>query len=109
MLIVSWLIVISHVLAFFFGPAVPEEAWKDDTIATIFLGVFLVNCSNIVIHAIVIFGAGRMLKLQDYRLAMTAAVLSMFPCGACFLVSLPVGIWAMVVLFDDDVKDGFRS
>ena len=41
---------------------------------------------------------------------MTAAIVAVIPCVApCCLLSLPFGIWALVVLGDSSVKAAFRS
>lgn len=58
----------------------------------------------------VIYAALQMMKGEKYRLAKTAAILSVIPCtSCCFLISIPFGIWALVVLADPQVKAFFRS
>jgi len=64
---------------------------------------------GIVINAIIIFGALGMKDLRNYGLAMTAAILSIVPCSCCCLISLPIGVWSLVVLLDSNVKAAFRS
>ena len=54
------------------------------------------------------FGAVRMRKLESYPLAMTAAVLAILPCSGCCILSMPLGIWALVILLDAQVKESFR-
>jgi hypothetical protein len=56
-------------------------------------------------------GALRMKNLQSYGLAVTASILAMIPCtsGCCCLVGLPIGIWALIVLMDKDVKAAFGA
>jgi hypothetical protein len=52
-----------------------------------------------------IFIAG--LRIQQGRrwgLGVTAAILAMLPCSPGWLLGLPVGIWALVVLCREDVK-----
>jgi hypothetical protein len=59
--------------------------------------------------AVVIFGAMKMKSLQSYGLAFAAAVLAAIPCTSpCCFIGLPVGIWAIVVLLNEDVKRSFR-
>jgi hypothetical protein len=44
-------------------------------------------------------GAISMIRLKSYRSAYTAAILSVIPiCSPCFLLGIPFGIWAIVVL-----------
>lgn len=69
------------------------------------------NVLQIVVAIVVILGASRMQKLENYALSMTAAILAMIPCifFPCCLLGLPFGIWALVVLNDPWVKSAFRS
>jgi len=59
--------------------------------------------------AIVIFGGIKMKNLQNYGLAMTAAILALVPCtaGYCCILGLPAGIWALVILMKPEVKAAF--
>lgn len=60
---------------------------------------------------VIFLGALKMIKLQSYRFAMTAAILSMIvPIFSLLcLLSLPVGIWALVVLKRSEVKSAFTK
>lgn len=58
--------------------------------------------------AVVIFGAMKMKSLQSYGLAFAGAVLAALPCTSpCCFIGLPIGIWAIVVLLNDEVKRSF--
>lgn len=58
---------------------------------------------------VVIYGAIKMKALQSYGLAFAAAVLAALPCTSpCCFIGLPIGIWAIVVLLNEDVKRSFR-
>ncbi len=61
--------------------------------------------------ALIAFGAWRMKELRSYGLAVTASILAMIPCftSCCCLLGLPVGIWALIVLLDKDVKAAFNA
>jgi hypothetical protein len=55
-------------------------------------------------------GGIRMTRLQSYGLAMTGSVLAFIPIvSPCCLGGQVVGIWAMVVLLNRDVKEAFRT
>lgn len=58
----------------------------------------------------IIIGGFQMRQLKGYYMGMAGSVLAMIPCctNGCMMLSLPVGIWAMVVLLNEDVKWGFR-
>jgi hypothetical protein len=50
-----------------------------------------------------------MQRLQMYGLAMTSSILAMIPClSPCCLLGLPFGIWALVILNQDHVKQSFE-
>jgi hypothetical protein len=64
----------------------------------------------LVIHAIVLFGALQMARIRSYANAMTAAIVSLIPfCSPVVLLGVPFGIWALLVLRRDDVKEAFRG
>lgn len=67
------------------------------------------NVAGLAIAVICLFGSLRMMNLQSYGLAMTAAVLMLLPCGTCCCcVNIGAGIWALVVLSKPEVKAAFR-
>ena len=55
-----------------------------------------------------IIGGVKMMKLEGRGIALFAAAVSLVPCAqGCILFSLPVGIYAIVVLCDSQVKQAF--
>lgn len=69
---------------------------------TLVMGVF-----TLIGAAAIFFGAMKMKDLQSYGLAMTAAILSLIPCFSICCIGIPFGIWALVVLLNQDVKAAF--
>ncbi len=67
------------------------------------------NLLGAAISGFMIFGALKMRNLQSYGVAMAAAIVSLLPCTSCCCVSLPVGIWALVVLMKPEVKASFTG
>jgi hypothetical protein len=64
---------------------------------------------GIAMGALIIYGAMKMKKLENYGLAMAVAVIAMLPCiSPCCVIGLPVGIWALTVLVKPEVKSAFR-
>lgn len=62
------------------------------------------------IGVLTIFTAQRMKKLQGRTMSILVSVLACIPCtSGCCLVGLPIGIWAIVVLMDSNVKAAFQS
>ena len=54
-------------------------------------------------------GAARMSDLQSYPIAVLAAIAAILPCAPGFLISLPFGIWALIVLSRRDVRTAFAG
>jgi hypothetical protein len=70
----------------------------------------LMSIISVVLCGLVIFGAMKMKALQSYVFAMVAAIVPMLPCiWPCCCLGLPVGIWALIVLLDKNVKAAFTS
>ena len=65
----------------------------------------------VIVGVVILLGGMKMRGLQGYGLAMAGAILAMIPCcdGPCCLLGLPLGIWALVVLMDQQVKQAFTS
>ena len=63
-----------------------------------------------VLPTAMIVGGVKMLRLADYRWAVGASVLAVspIPAGPLWLLSLPLGIWSLVVLARPEVKRGFE-
>ena len=59
------------------------------------------------VNGFVLFGAIKMLRLQNFKLVMAAVIVAMLPCQCCCLLGLPFGIWAQMVLNKPEVKSRF--
>lgn len=76
---------------------------------TVFYGaasVFL-----LAVAGFVIFAALRMMKLRSWTLCLIAAILTAVPCTSLYvcILGVPIGIWAIVVLLDKQVKSAFEG
>ena len=59
---------------------------------------------------VIIYGAIQMMKGRKLGLAKASAILAIVPfTSCCFLIGIPVGIWALTVLGKPDVKAVFRG
>lgn len=64
---------------------------------------------QLAVGGVILYGALKMMKLQNYQLAMVSTVMAMVPCvSPCCVVGLPIGIWALVVLIKPEVKSVFK-
>ena len=80
--------------------------------SSLFTGVIglVFNVIWLLLSGLVIYGALKMKKLESYGLAMAAAVVAALPCTSpCCVLGLPLGIWAIAVLVNQDVKSAFRG
>jgi hypothetical protein len=59
------------------------------------------------IGARLIWGGARMMQLRSYPLARNSCVLAMLPFSPVWVLALPIAIWALSVLTDEEVKAGF--
>jgi phage FluMu protein Com len=70
---------------------------------------FMSAVVGLFVCGIIIFGGMKMRELENYPLVLTAAILATVPCiGACCLLEVPFGIWALIVLSDKEVSQAFR-
>ncbi len=79
---------------------------------TVFVGCIfwiVVAVVGAIVDIVILVGAIKIRKLENYGLAVTVAVLSLIPCisPGC-LVGLPFGIWMLIVLCDNSVRAAFR-
>jgi tRNA A-37 threonylcarbamoyl transferase component Bud32 len=71
----------------------------------VFLVVFFIS---LVPGGILVVGARRMRRCEAYELSVIAAVTALLPItGLIWLLSLPMGLWALLILFKRQVRDGF--
>jgi hypothetical protein len=63
----------------------------------------------VLLSILALVGAIRMMSLRNYGLAMTSAIVTVIPCVTpCCLLGQAAGIWALVVLMNNDVRAAFR-
>ena len=87
-----------------FPASVPTNAIKTVAIASSVLPLAL--------GILVLFAGINFLRLKNWGLAMTGAVLLLIPCcGTAFpvcVVGLPIGLWAVIALNRADIKSAFH-
>lgn len=64
---------------------------------------------NAGLNGFVIFGALKMMKGESYPMAMAAAIIYIIPCFSMCCIGMPFGIWALVMLLNDEVKAAFAG
>lgn len=73
-----------------------------------FLSIVIALCS-LASGIVLVLGAARMFDLQSHPIAIFAAVASILPVAVGFPISLPFGIWALLVLSRRDVKTAIAT
>ncbi len=79
-----------------------------NSIMSICLFVFLILVT-LPITIVMMIGAWRMRRLENYPLCVAAAVVAVLPVHAGFLLGLPFGVWALSLLFRPEVKAAFHA
>jgi hypothetical protein len=64
---------------------------------------------KLALDALTIYAGWQMRLLRGWGLSMAGAISAMLPCSVCCLLGLPMGIWALIVLIDNDVKAAFNG
>jgi len=57
-------------------------------------------------HGLMMLAGQYILERRHYRAAVASCILAVFP-SFCLCLSTPVGIWALILLSDDQVKSEF--
>ncbi len=60
-------------------------------------------------NGFVLWSALKLQRLENYSVCLTGAILTLLPCfSGCCCISIPVGIWALVVVNKPEVRAHFR-
>jgi hypothetical protein len=71
---------------------------------------FATQAIQLCVQLFIVYGASCLLYHRRFWLAFAAAALSSIPlCSAFFVLGMPFGIWAMVMLMQNDVRARFRE
>lgn len=85
-------------------PLPPYEEWAKQQQVT----ATLINLLRVVMSILMTIGAIKMRSLQGYGLAMTASIIALIPlCPNECCCAFPFGLWAIIVLANQDVKRAF--
>lgn len=94
------------------GVGAPPNANQDQMAFLMFYGTFgiITGIVQLVVDGLIIYGALQMKDLKSYNWALASSIMAMIPClGSCCVLTLPFGIWAVVVLQDIEVRQAFAA
>jgi hypothetical protein len=58
---------------------------------------------------LIMIAAGmKMMRVENYGLVLAGAWLALLPLSLASIVTMPLGIWAIVVLSSRDAREAFR-
>lgn len=86
-------------------PNFPPQA-KDFILKFSSMGKFL-NLFALPVYGLVIFGGIQMRNLKMYPLAVATAFVAMIPCQCACCIGIPIGIWALTILFKPEMRAQF--
>jgi hypothetical protein len=83
----------------------------------LYIGFNAVVASNLLVSLLffacsvmISIGGGKMASMESYRLARLGAILACIPFVTPFIfLGIPFGIWALVLLYDPEVKAAFEA
>ncbi len=91
---------------FVFRRGMRPDIWVGMMTGTIGL---LSNFLVLAVSALILYGAFKMQRLENHAMAVLASILALLPCTSpCCVLGLPLGIWALIVLYRPGVKEAFR-
>jgi hypothetical protein len=105
----AWLVI----SAFFAPPPVapppdaPDAARRAFAVGYYF-GAYGPGTVGTALGIIVLAGGVQLARRRTYPLAVLGAVAAMLPCSCGFVLGLPIGIWALVVLWNPQVRAAFE-
>ena len=110
MIAALWKLLSAFENAFFLMPA--GHRWLNEIVGGDFIdrwgsmAIYGIVLFKLVPGVLILFGALQMMRLRSYAWALAAAILSVV---ACSLIGLPMGIWALIVLAREDVRETFAN
>jgi hypothetical protein len=86
-------------------------AAKSDRVVSLLSGGLgiMSNVLGLVVYGLAIFGGLKMSKLESYTMAWVGTIAVSVPCACCCLFGLPVAVWSVIMLLNEDVKKAFAG
>ncbi len=85
---------------------------RDERLFVFFTGTWgaIGSVIGAAVAGFIVWAALKMMRLEGLPLAFVACVLALIPClSPCCVITLPFGIWGLIVLNDPVVKRAFEA
>jgi hypothetical protein len=90
-----------------------KVGWKMQDILNIYVyGGYTGGALGLLTSLLILLGGIQMLRMRSYGLALFSAILAAVPClsgSACCCLGEGIGIWALVVLLNPEVRAAFAA
>lgn len=73
------------------------------------IDLLIVAGPAMVVAPVVFLGGVMARRTRSYWLAVVGSVFSMLPCTVACIFGIPIGVWALVLLLDPEVRASFRN
>ena len=98
------------------APQIQPAGMDDETWASVqrgrdsapFLQACFFGLAVLTVYPIMLIGEMQMMQHRNYSLSIASALLALLPCSLVCIAGLPIGIWALIVLFNPRVRATFR-
>ena len=59
---------------------------------------------KLVLDLLTLYAGWQLRQLRSWSICLAGSIAAMLPCSVCCILGLPMGIWALIVLIDNEVK-----
>lgn len=74
------------------------------------IGVMLgLGAIKLLMDLLTLYAGWQMRQLRSWGLCVAGTITAMLPCSVCCILGLPIGIWALIVLLDNEIKQVFNG
>ena len=90
-------------------PDAPEwaRAFAEGSVGT---SAAVIQSIFLIINFVIILGAIQMIRFKGWGMGLTSSILAIVNFGTCCcVIGAPIGIWALIVLNMQDVKEAFKG
>ena len=114
MMVIAGISIAFNIVAFFLGlfgvvSGANTGGYEGDDLVIGGMFYIISGAFGVIANIVILVGSWKMKSLKAYGFSLGAMILALIPCNACCFITLPVSIWGLVVLNDDNVKAAFKS